>query len=76
MGIVLSNMVPEKRPEIMARAWAYGWNRVVAGMHYPSDIDMGRIAGSVIAVELMTNDEFKSEYDAAKKELRAALGMM
>jgi acid phosphatase (class A) len=75
MGIVLSDMVPEKRPEIMARAWEFGWNRVVAGMHYPSDIDIGRISGSVIAANLLSRDDFKAEYETARKELRAALGL-
>jgi acid phosphatase (class A) len=75
MGIVLSDMVPEKRAEIMARAWEYGHNRVVAGIHYPSDIEMGRISGAVIASNLQHNAEFETEYAAAKAELRADLGM-
>ena len=44
-------------------------------MHFPSDLDAGHIAGSVIAVELMRDEEFKAEYEAAKSELRAALGL-
>ncbi|CAM5341068.1 Major phosphate-irrepressible acid phosphatase [Mycolicibacterium aubagnense] len=75
MGIVLSDMVPEKRTEIMARAWEYGHNRVVAGIHYPSDIEMGRISGAVIASNLQHNAEFETEYAAAKAELRSDLGM-
>ena len=49
MAIVLSNMVPEKRAELMARAWEYANNRVVGGIHFRSDIEAGRIAGSLIA---------------------------
>lgn len=75
MGIVLSNMVPEKRPVIMARAWEYGHNRVVGGIHYASDIEAGRIAGTVIAETIMTHDDYKSEYEGAKAELRTALGL-
>jgi len=75
MGIVLSNMVPEKRAEIMARAWEFGANRVVAGMHFPSDIEAGRIAGTAIAVELPRHDDFQAEFEAARKEIRAALGL-
>ncbi|MFK0163748.1 phosphatase PAP2 family protein [Rhizobium sp. NPDC090279] len=75
MGIVLANMVPEKRPVIMARAWEYGHNRVVGGIHYASDIEAGRIAGTVIAETIMTHDDYKSEYEGAKAELRAALGL-
>ena len=75
MGIVLANMVPEKRPAIMARAWEYGHNRIVGGIHYASDIEAGRIAGTVIAETIMTHDDYKTEYEGAKAELRAALGL-
>ena len=75
MGIVLSNMVPEKRAVIITRAWEYGHNRVVGGIHYASDIEAGRIAGTVIAETIMTHDDYKSEYEGAKAELRAALGL-
>jgi acid phosphatase (class A) len=75
MGIVLSNMVPEKRAEIMARAWDFGNNRLIGGIHFRSDIDMGRIAGSVIAFDIMQKDDFKTQYDEAKTELRAKLGL-
>jgi acid phosphatase (class A) len=75
MGIELANMLPEKRAEIMARAWEYGHNRVVGGIHYPSDIEMGRISGTVIAQTISTHADFKAEFEAAKAELRAALGM-
>ena len=75
MGIELANMLPEKRAEIMARAWEFGHNRVVGGIHYPSDIEMGRISGTVIAQTISTHADFKAEFEAAKAELRAALGM-
>ena len=75
MGIILSDMVPEKRAEIMARAADYAHNRVVGGIHYPSDVEEGKIAGSVIAAIIMQRDDFKSEFAQAKSELRADLGM-
>ena len=75
MGIILADMVPEKRAEIMARAAAYAHNRVVGGIHYPSDVEMGKISGSVIAAVLLNRDDFKAEYDVAKAELRSDLGM-
>ncbi len=75
MGIVLSNMLPEKRAQIMARAWEFGHNRLVGGIHYASDIEMGRIAGTVIAQTISTHPDFLQEFEAAKAELRAALGL-
>ena len=75
MGIELANMLPEKRAQIMARAWEFGHNREVGGIHYPSDIEMGRIAGTVIAQTISTHPDFKVEFEAARAELRAALGL-
>lgn len=75
LGIVLSNMVPEKKTELMRRAWEYGDNRVVAGVHFRSDVEMGRIAGAIIASALMTRPDFKKDFDAARKELRGVLGL-
>ncbi|WP_047464668.1 phosphatase PAP2 family protein [Rhizobium rhizogenes] len=75
MGIVLSNMVPEKKAAIMTRAWEYGHNRIVGGIHYATDIEAGRIAGTVIAQTITTHEDYKAEYEAAREELRAALGL-
>lgn len=75
MGIILSDMVPEKRAEIMARAAEYAHNREVGGIHYASDVEMGKISGSVIAAVLLNRDDFKAEYEAARAELRSDLGM-
>jgi acid phosphatase (class A) len=75
MGIILSDMVPEKRAEIMARAAEYAHNREVGGIHYASDVEMGKISGSVIAAVLLNRDDFKAQYEVAKSELRAQLGM-
>jgi acid phosphatase (class A) len=59
----------------MARAAEYAHNRVVGGIHYPSDVEMGRIAGSVIAAIIMQRDDFKAEFAEAKAKLRNGLGM-
>ena len=75
MGIILSNMVPEKRAAIMVRAWEYGHNRVVVGIHFPSDIEAGRLAGTAIAQALSTHPDYKEEFEAAKTELRGVLGL-
>jgi acid phosphatase (class A) len=75
MGIELANMLPERRAEIMARAWEFGHNREVGGIHYASDIEMGRITGTVIAQTISAHPDFKAEFEAAKAELRAALGL-
>jgi acid phosphatase (class A) len=74
IAILLANMVPEKKAEIFARGWAYCMNRVISGVHYRSDIEAGRICGTVVAAELLKDHKFMKKFEAAKAELRAALG--
>ncbi len=72
-AIVMGDIVPEKRDAIWERAHDYAWSRVIAGMHYPSDLDGGRVAGTAIAVAVRDRPEFKADFDAAKRELRQYL---
>jgi acid phosphatase (class A) len=72
-AVLLANMVPEKRAEIFARADLYAQHRVVMGVHFPSDVEAGRLAGTVISAQLLHQAEWQADYQAARAELRAAL---
>lgn len=74
-GILLAEMVPEKAVTIFARAADYAHNRVIAGVHFPSDVEAGHIAASVIANTLLHNPRFESDFAQAKTEVRTALGL-
>ncbi len=74
MGIILAAMVPEQRAEIFARTQEFAESRLVCGVHYRSDIEAGRIAGTVLAALAMNDPAFAEPFAAAKAELRAALG--
>jgi acid phosphatase (class A) len=74
-GILLAAMVPEKAAAIFQRAADYAHNRVIAGVHFPSDVEAGRISGSVIDNALLHNDHFRTDFERAKSEVRAALGL-
>jgi acid phosphatase (class A) len=72
-SIVMGDIVPEKRDAIWERAHDYAWSRVIAGMHYPNDLDGGRLAGTAVAVAVRNRPEFKADFEAAKRELRQYL---
>jgi acid phosphatase (class A) len=74
-GILLANMVPEKAPAIFARAADWGHNRVVSGVHYPGDVEAGRISGAVIDNVLLHNAAFLTDFAKAREEVRHALGL-
>jgi acid phosphatase (class A) len=74
-AIMLSNMVPEKSAALYARGREFGDDRIILGVHFPTDIEAGRLAGTVIAAALWENAAFQTEFAAAKTELRQALGL-
>jgi len=75
VGIVLADMVPEHRAAIFARAEEFAYHREVAGVHYPSDVAAGHLAGTALAAQLFASPRFRSDEAAAAAELRAALGL-
>lgn len=74
-AIVLANMVPEKNAQLFARAELYRKNREIGGAHYPSDVEAGRICGTVIAAFMLQSPAFLEEFAVAKAELRGVLGL-
>ena len=69
MGLILAELIPEKSKEIMLRTRLYGENRVNCGAHYPSDVAAGQVLGTLVAFELLKNNEFKALFLASKVEL-------
>lgn len=70
-ALVMSDLLPDLKPQIIARAQQIGFDRVLAGMHYPSDIVAGRDCGQMLARTLYSNAEFKADLAAARAELAA-----
>lgn len=72
-ALVLAALVPEEQDAIYARAAQYGHNRIVAGVHFPSDVEQGKIGGSLIAAAFMQKDDFRALLERARPEIRKAL---
>jgi acid phosphatase (class A) len=75
VAIVLSDMVPERRAQIFARADEYAHNREVGGVHYPSDVAAGHLAGTALAQQLFNSPRFVEDELATAAQLRQALGL-
>jgi acid phosphatase (class A) len=73
VGLLLADMLPEYRARIMARADEFASHRVVAGVHYPTDVEAGKHAGTALAAFLFASPALQADYAEARRELRAAL---
>ena len=73
-AIILAAMLPEKRDVIWARAAEYAESRVVIGMHYPLDLEVGRRAGTAMAAVMFADAAFRADFEKARAEVRKAMG--
>jgi acid phosphatase (class A) len=74
-AIMLADMVPEKSAPLYARGREFGDDRLILGVHFPTDIEAGRLAAVAVAAQLQESAAFMTEFAAAKAELRQALGL-
>lgn len=74
-AFTLIQMVPEKSQEILARADEFAHNRLVCGVHYPSDIATGREIAYALFGYMMAMPQFQRDLAAARAETRRHLGL-
>jgi acid phosphatase (class A) len=71
-GDLFSDLVPEKEAAIHRRAYEFGQSRVVCRVHFQSDVDAGRLLGTIIYARLKANPEFALDFKKVKVELERA----
>jgi len=73
-ALTLIELVPEKRSEILARADDYAHDRLVCGVHYPSDIEASSRVAYAVFGYMLADPKFQQDLAAAREELRRNLG--
>jgi acid phosphatase (class A) len=68
---ILSEIYPDHRDQLMARGEQIGQDRIIGGVHYPSDVRAGRQIGEAIVKKLMDNSDFQVALEQAKEECQA-----
>ena len=69
MALILSEIAPEKSDDILARGRALGQSYVICNFAWQSDVDEGRILGSIVVARLHALPEFRAYIEEAKSEL-------
>jgi acid phosphatase (class A) len=73
-GLVLGELAPAKASSLLEAGREVGDSRVICGVHYPSDVEAGRLLGAAMVAAEHANPAFKADFAAAKAELAKAHG--
>jgi acid phosphatase (class A) len=71
-ALILTELVPDRAEEILARGRAFGESRNVCNAHWYSDVVAGRLVGAAAVAKLHANDEFLAAMDAARVDINRA----
>jgi acid phosphatase (class A) len=76
-GLILSEVVPARSNEVIARGRAFGVSRMICNVHWASDVETGRAMGAATVARLHSDEVFMLDLAAAKIEMAAvrALGV-
>ena len=71
-GLILAELAPDRATALLRKGREFGENRAICGVHYPSDIEAGRILGSAMVARLHAETAFRADLDKARVEIAAA----
>ena len=68
------NQSNETMEKLLARGYEFGQSRVIAGYHWQSDVDAGRMAGSVLYQLIRSHERFIEQLAKARAEFKEKTG--
>ena len=74
MTLLLCEINPAAQDDLLALGYQWGQSRAIAGYHWQSDIDAGRLLASAGYARLHTNQEFLDDMAAARAEFAQLTG--
>jgi len=73
MGYLLADLLPERSAQLLARSAEFARQRMVCGVHFPSDLEAGQRGAAWLMEHMHSSPAFLADRDRAAQELRAAL---
>jgi len=71
-ALILAELAPDLKEAILARGLQIGDDRIIAGVHFPSDVDAGHTLAHDLFTKLMASPAFQADLAKAKAEVAAA----
>lgn len=69
LALVLSELNPGRAEALLKAGYEYGQSRVIAGFHYQSDVDAGRMTASACVARLHADKAFQKQLSKVRDEL-------
>src|SRR6185503_3982707 len=73
MAYLLADLAPNRRAELEARGEEFARQRLVCGVHFPSDIDAGRVGARWFIERLHASPAYQADVATAAAELQVAM---
>ena len=70
IGLILAEMVPERGPEFLARADEAGLDRVIGGVHHPTDVAAGKALADEVYAVLLQSPTFVAERESVRRFIK------
>lgn len=67
---VLADIMPERRGEFLSRADEIALDRVIGGVHFPTDIAAGKAFGDLYHQELLKSEAYRADVEKIKALLK------
>ncbi len=73
MARVLAMLFPDRAQKFFASSDRVGENRVIGGVHYPSDVEAGKMLADKVFEALMVSPKFREQFVQTKHSLSSGL---
>jgi acid phosphatase (class A) len=72
-ALLFAELFPERREPLLQLGRDIGWDRVLIGKHFPTDVYAGRTLGQAVFRQLLANAAFQQDLAAVKTEIARAM---
>lgn len=70
-GLILADLLPGRRRELVRRGYSFGDSRRICNVHFTSDIEAGQTIAVAVLAKLQANPAYQADLAAARTELRS-----
>jgi acid phosphatase (class A) len=72
-ALLLAEIFPERRDELLAWAHRAAWSRIIGGVHFPTDDVGGQLLAETFVAEVLKNPAARAALERARAEAQPFL---